>query len=546
MNTQTLTPPSPSQVSLVPDNAPFNVEQRAWLNGFFAGMLGAQSAADRSLGSLPVPGTAQPEMSVEPVEEDTPWHDPAISMDERLKLADGRSHPMKLMAAMAQLDCGSCGYICKSYAEAIASGEEKDFTKCTPGGRETSKMLKQLRASAPKSFVAVTDVKVSKSSSATEPRPTGSYDRTNPYSARLLYSQPLNAPGSGKDTRLVAIDLRGSGITYNAGDALGVYPENCPETVGKIIAALGARGSEDVMGWDDQTTSFYDALIRDFTVTRPSPDLLDLLARCATVDTDRDELINLRDGDEGSGDLEILDLLTRFPSARPAPGDFVATLSPLAPRLYSISSSQRMLPDEVHLTVGAVRYKNSIGRSCKGVASNFLAGRIRAGQTLRVFVQPSHRFGLPVDTNKPIIMVGPGTGIAPFRSFLQDRKATGATGRAWLFFGDHKSETDFLYRDELEEYLLGGTLTRLDTAFSRDGDEKVYVQHRMLQNAAEMWKWLQDGAHFYICGDAKRMAADVDKALRRIIAEAGGLSPDETDNYVAELTRSGRYQRDVY
>jgi sulfite reductase (NADPH) flavoprotein alpha-component len=546
MNTQTLTPPSPSQVSLVPDNAPFNPEQRAWLNGFFAGMLGAQSTTGQSLAAFALPESAQPQASVEPTEEDTPWHDPAITMDERLKLADGRSHPMKLMAAMAQLDCGSCGYICKSYAEAIASGEEKDFTKCTPGGRETSKMLKQLHASAPKSFVAVTDVKVKKSSSATEPRPTGSYDRTNPYSARLLYSQALNAPGSGKDTRLVAIDLRGSGITYNAGDALGVYPENCPETVGKIIAALGARGSEDVMGWDDQTASFYDALVRDFTVTRPSPDLLDLLARCATVDTDRDELISLRDGDEGSGDLEILDLLTRFPSARPAPGDFVATLSPLAPRLYSISSSQRMHPDEVHLTVGAVRYKNSIGRSCKGVASNFLAGRIRAGQTLRVFVQPSHRFGLPVDTNKPIIMVGPGTGVAPFRSFLQDRKATGATGRAWLFFGDHKSETDFLYRNELEEYLLGGTLTRLDTAFSRDGDEKVYVQHRMLQNASEMWKWLQEGAHFYICGDAKRMAADVDKALRHIIAEVGGLSADKTDNYVAELTRSGRYQRDVY
>jgi sulfite reductase (NADPH) flavoprotein alpha-component len=545
MNTQTLTAPSP--VSLVPENAPFNAEQRAWLNGFFAGMLGAQSTAANAVAAFALPDGAHPQATVaEPVEEETPWHDPAIAMDERLTMAADRSHPMKLMAAMAQLDCGSCGYVCKTYAEAIAKGEDKDLTKCTPGGRETQKMLKHLQANAPKVFVAVTDVKVKKSSATAEAKPAGSYDRTNPFSARLLYTTLLNAPGSGKDTRLVAFDLRGSGITYTAGDALGVYPENCPDTVAKIAVALGLRGSEDVMGWDDQPASIFEALLKDFTITRPSPDLLDLLARTATADVERDELVKLRDGDEGTGDLEILDLLTRFPSAKPGPSDFVATLSPLPPRLYSISSSQRMHADEVHLTVGAVRYKNSLGRSCKGVASNFLAERARAGQKVRIFVQPSHRFGLPADTSKPIIMVGPGTGIAPFRSFLQDRKAAGATGKAWLFFGDHKSETDFLYKTELEDYLLGGILTRLDTAFSRDGDDKVYVQHRMLQNADELWRWLQDGAHFYICGDAKRMAADVDKALRKIITEAGGLSPEETDKYVADLTRSGRYQRDVY
>ena len=541
MNTQTLMPPP---ISLVPESAPFNAEQRAWLNGFFAGMLGSQFAAGAGVAPL---ANAASEAVAPPAEaEEMPWHDASLSMDERLKLAEDKPHSRKLMAAMAQLDCGSCGYLCQTYAEAIATGAEKDLTRCTPGGRDTSKMLKQLQANAPKEVVVpVGSVTVKKSATIAEAKGAGIYDRTNPFSARLLRSDALNGPGSGKDTRLVVIDLRGSGITYNAGDALGVYPENCANAVQQIINCLGAKGSEDVMGWDDQITSFHEALTKDFTVTRPSPDLLDLLARCATDPAERESLAALRDSDEGSGDLEILDLLQRHPSAKPAPGDFVATLSPLAPRLYSISSSQRACPDEVHLTVGAVRYANSLGRSCKGVASTFLAERIRPGQRVRVFVQPSHRFGLPAG-DVPIIMVGPGTGIAPFRAFLQDRRATGAIGKSWLFFGDHRSETDFLYRDELQDYLSTGVLSRLDTAFSRDQATKLYVQHRMLEHAAELWAWLQAGAHFYVCGDAKRMAADVDQALRRIVTEAGGLSAEAAAQYLAELTRSGRYQRDVY
>jgi len=203
------------------------------------------------------------------------------------------------------------------------------------------------------------------------------------------------------------------------------------------------------------------------------------------------------------------------------------------------------VPGTVHLTIGTVRYQNSVGRSCKGVASTFLADRVKPGQKIRVFVQPSHRFGLP-EHDKPIIMVGPGTGVAPFRSFLQERDTAKATGKSWLFFGDQKSDSDFLYRQELEAYLGSGTLTRLDTAFSRDSAEKVYVQHRMLQHADELWAWLQEGAHFYVCGDAKRMANDVDKALRQVVAGAGGLSPEEVDAFMSNLGRSGRYQRDVY
>jgi len=462
-------------------------------------------------------------------------------MDERLKMAEGRRYPLQLMAAMAQLDCGSCGYVCKTYAEAIASGADKDLSKCTPGGRDTAKMLKTLQANAPKEAAAP----AAKSSTPAAAKPAGTYDRTNPYIARLISSTSLNGPSSAKDTRHVMINLKGSGIVYKPGDACGVYPENCHDHVEQVLAALGCTGAEEVTGWDDQPTSFRDALHRDFTITRPSPDLLDLLVRTAKDEGESAALANLRDRDDGSGDLEILDLLLQFPSAKPAPSDFVATLSPLAPRLYSISSSLTACPDQVHLTVGTVRYQNSIGRSCKGVASTFLADRVRPGQKVRVFIQPAHRFGLP-EHDKPIIMVGPGTGVAPFRSFLQERHAVKASGKSWLFFGDQKSDCDFLYRQELEEYLGSGTLTRLDTAFSRDSAEKVYVQHRMLQHADELWAWLQEGAHFYVCGDAKRMANDVDKALRQVVAGAGGLSPDEVDAFMSNLSRSGRYQRDVY
>lgn len=475
------------------------------------------------------------------VEEETPWHDPALSMDERLQVAEDKRHPLKLMAAMAQLDCGSCGYLCKTYREAIAAGAEKDLTKGTPGGHETTKMLKVLQASVPKDIAPA----VAKSAQPAAPKSLGSYDRTNPYPARLIGSTPLNGASSAKDTRHIAIYLKGSGVTYRPGDALGVYPENCPDHVERLLAALDVTGAEEVTGWDDQPTSLREALQRDFTITRPSPDLLDLLACKATTPNESEALSQLRDSDDGRGDLEILDLLLRFPSAKPLPGDLVATLSPLVPRLYSISSSQSASPDEVHLTVGTVCYSNSTGRNCKGVASTFLADRLRPGQRVRVFVRPSHRFGLPAG-DRPIIMVGPGTGIAPFRAFLQERHAAKATGKSWLFFGDQKADVDFLYRKELEAFLEAGTLTRLNTAFSRDQTEKLYVQHRMIENAGELWDWLQNGAHFYVCGDAKRMANDVDKALRQLVAQAGKLGPAEVDAFMSDLSRTGRYQRDVY
>jgi sulfite reductase (NADPH) flavoprotein alpha-component len=225
--------------------------------------------------------------------------------------------------------------------------------------------------------------------------------------------------------------------------------------------------------------------------------------------------------------------------------EFVATLMPMSPRLYSISSSPKAYPDEVHLTVGVVEYELA-GRKRKGVASTYLGQRVHQHQPVRVFVQPSHGFAPPADPSVPMIMVGPGTGIAPFRAFLQDRKADGATGKNWLFFGDQHEATDFLYRDELEQFVADGFLHQLSTAFSRDSDQKVYVQNRMLEHAAELWQWLSEGGHFYVCGDAKRMAKDVDAALHTIVAQQGSMNEEDARAFVKQMSENGRYQRDVY
>lgn len=525
---------SATTIPILPESAPFSPPQRAWLNGFFAGLLTEQG----NVATIAPPAPAPPE------EETFPWHDPSLAMEQRLKLAEGKPRERMLMAAMAQLDCGSCGYLCKTYAEAIASGADKDTTKCSPGGKETAKKLKELLAVLPAELVT-------KTISAPGPTHTNApakYDRNNPFPARFVSSAPLNRDGSAKNTRHVIFDLKGSGITYSPGDALGVYADNCPESVQILIELLGAKGAEDVPALDGSHTSLREALTRDYTITRPSSELIDLLARSASTDSDKSKLKELA-GDE-SGDIldayEITDLLLHLRSARPALSDFVSTLSPLRPRLYSISSSQRLFPDEVHLTVGIVSYFNSFGRRCRGVASTCIGERLQPGQKCRIFIQQAHNFSPPTDPDTPMIMVGPGTGVAPFRAFLQERKATGAKGINWLFFGDQRSSTDFLYRQELEQLQAEGVLTRLDTAFSRDQDQKMYVQHRMLENAAEIWSWLEAGACFYVCGDAKRMAKDVDAALEKIITQEGKMSPQQAREFLTNLSRNRRYQRDVY
>ena len=535
-----LRPVVPPAVPVLPDSAPFNAAQRAWLNGFFAGLLGNGAGAATQGPTAPeatapagvtVPAPAAPE-----AEEDHPWHDPALPMAERMKLADGKPRDLAMMAAMAQLDCGACGYQCKTYAEALDRGEEGDATRCSPGGSETAKKLKELLAVMPPAKPANAAKPQAGVRAITAPTAAAkTYDKANPFPARLRESVRLNAHGSEKDTRHVALDLAGSGLTYKPGDALGVYPENCPTLVERLLEGLDASGAEDVAAPDGSTVSLREALLRHYTITRPTRKLF--------------ELLKLRvpdDDDAGPDERQVLDLLMSFEAKHPKPHQFVECLSPLQPRLYSIASSLLAHPDQVHLTVGVVRYVMKRGRGCKGVCSTYLAERVRPGQKVRVFVHPSSRFGLPTSGDTPVIMVGPGTGVAPFRSFLQHRKAARHTGRNWLFFGDQRGRFDFLYEPEMKGYVADGTLTRLDTAFSRDTEHKLYVQHRMIEHATELWGWLTAGGHFYVCGDAKRMAADVDATLRAIVAEQGRMSGADADAYVNEMTKTGRYQRDVY
>ena len=523
------------QAPVLPDTAPFNPAQRAWLNGFFAGLLGAGGAAPAAAGDPAAPVTPEQPAPAPTQAEDFPWHDPALPMAERLKLAEGKPRDLALMAAMAQLDCGACGYACRTYAQALDRGEETDATRCTPGGSETAKKLKELLGTMPAGATAPAEAAAAKPRPAVRPsvRP-GGYGRDNPFPARLRENVRLNLPGSEKDTRHVALDLSGSGLAYKPGDALGVYPENCPALVEHLLEGLDASGAEDVAAPDGSTVSLREALLRHYTVTRPTRKLFELLK------------LRLPDEDAGPDPRQVLDLVMAFEARPPRPNAFVECLAPLQPRLYSISSSLLAYPDQVHLTVGVVRYVAPGGRGCKGVCSTYLAERVRPGQKVRVFVHPSPRFALPADADAPVVMVGPGTGVAPFRAFLQHRKAARHTGRNWLFFGDQRSDYDFLYRGEMLGHVADGTLTRLDTAFSRDGAEKRYVQHRMLENATELWGWLAAGGHFYVCGDARRMAADVDAALRAVVADQGRMSGPDADAYVEEMARAGRYQRDVY
>jgi sulfite reductase (NADPH) flavoprotein alpha-component len=531
------------RVPVIPASAPFTAAQIAWLNGYFAGLFSAAPMTGE--------GNAQPMLEAAPPaaqeDETMPWHDPAMPMDERLIAAAGKPKARILMAAMAQLDCGACGYLCQTYAEAIASGDEKDLTRCAPGGKETSRKLKQLLVELSVGGQRVVEPVARTNRTANREAKAG-HDRANPFPARLLKSQPLNKPGSSKDTRFIAFDLKGSGLTYNVGDSLGVFPQNCPDSVQWILERIDASGAEEVTAPDSSKVNLMDALQKHFQITTPTESLIELLASKAT-DAAHAQALNAMLAEDGTGipeGHEIVDLLTQYPSARPTISEFLAVLRPLQPRLYSISSSQRAHPDEVHLTVGVVRYANARQRQCKGVASTFLAERLRPGQKVRVFVQQSHGFHVPAHGDTPMIMVGPGTGVAPFRAFLEERKATQARGRNWLFFGDQRGDFDFLYQDELDGHLHSGLLTHLDTAFSRDQSEKIYVQHRMLQRGREIWDWLKAGAHFYVCGDAKKMALDVDNALRQIVSEQGGMTLDAAKAFLASLTKEKRYQRDVY
>ena len=372
------------------------------------------------------------------------------------------------------------------------------------------------------------------------------FSKTNPYPAPVLVNSNLNGEGSAKETRHIEIDLSDSGLSYEPGDALGVYPQNNPAYVDELLAALKMDGAQSVTV-AKESLSLRDAFINRLDITALSRVLMEKYAELVnSVDLktllDDDHKEEFKDYLWGR---ELLDLVEDYPPSEISPADLVGILRKMPARLYSIASSLEAHNNQVHLLVGAVRY-HSFDRDREGVCSTFLAGRVNIGETLSVYVQQNKNFRMPEDSDTPLIMIGPGTGLAPFRAFIEERQATGAKGKNWLYFGDQHRKSDYLYASDWEQMLADGVLTKLDLAFSRDQADKIYVQTLMMKNSTELYQWLEEGAYFYVCGDAERMAKDVNQALLDIIAKEGGKTSEEAEAYLESLRVAKRYQRDVY
>lgn len=579
-----------STVPVIPENAPFTADQRAWLNGFFAGIFSRAATAPAGAGPAAAPaltpltilfgsqtGTAEGLARKAAKEAGKRGFAPAIldmaavgldrlASEKNLLVitstyGDGEppDNAKALHAALqtatgptlANLRYSVCALGDTNYAQFCRSGKDFDTwleklgaTRTTPrtdcdldyDAPFTAWLDAALGAFGPGPGPATAnDTTTAPASGVTPTEPA--FSRQNPFPAAVLAVRCLNAPGSAKEVNHVEFSLEGSNLAYEAGDALGVVPHNCPELVEELLAALGYDGEEAVPAPDGTTTSLRHALRVHYDLAKPTDGFNARFSAPASA--------------AGGAAVataalpHVLDIVLARPETRPAPAEFVTLLRRIQPRLYSISSSPRAHPGQVHLTVGAVRY-DLAGRPRKGVCSTFLAERALAAGKVGVFVHRNPAFRLPADGTTPVIMVGPGTGIAPFRAFLEDRQAAGAPGRNWLFFGDQRESTDFLYRDELTALHQAGVLTRLDLAWSRDQSAKVYVQNRLLEHAGDLFAWLEAGAHFYVCGDAARMAKDVDAALHRLVATAGGKSPEDAVAYVQSLRAAKRYQRDVY
>ncbi|MED3972499.1 assimilatory sulfite reductase (NADPH) flavoprotein subunit [Priestia megaterium] len=381
---------------------------------------------------------------------------------------------------------------------------------------------------------------------AEAPAGTSPYSRTNPFKAEVLENLNLNGRGSNKETRHLELSLEGSGLTYEPGDSLGIYPENDPELVDLLLNEFKWDASENVtVNKEGETRPLREALISNFEITVLTKPLLKQAAELTGNDKLKALVENREELKAYTQGRDVIDLVRDFGPWNVSAQEFVAILRKMPARLYSIASSLSANPDEVHLTIGAVRYE-AHGRERKGVCSVLCSERLQPGDTIPVYLQSNKNFKLPQDQETPIIMVGPGTGVAPFRSFMQEREETGAKGKSWMFFGDQHFVTDFLYQTEWQKWLKDGVLTKMDVAFSRDTEEKVYVQKRMLEHSKELFQWLEEGASFYVCGDKTNMARDVHNTLVEIIETEGKMSREQAEGYLAEMKKQKRYQRDVY
>ena len=572
-------------IPFIPDTAPFTAEQRQWLNGFLAGMFSGAAPAISAEPKEPLlvlygsqTGTAEilakktakeaekrgfaPKVVCMEKHESVVWEKESNVLVITSTYGEG-DPPDNAQAFWSWLTADTAPRLEHVNYSVLALGDTNYEAFCEFGKKCDARLAALGAKCAVERRDCDTDYEApytewtesalaALGKNVTQPVPavlnalTGEtrvplsdgYSRKNPFPAKLPTNRLLTAAGSQKEVRHFELTLTDSGLTYEVGDALGIFPTNSPLVVETVLKALGCDGEEAVaIGTEEVPLRL--ALAKHFDLTKPTNELLAAAAtRAPEFDSIFADKVALKPWLHGREVSDVLALLSQpF-----TPAELIPLLRKIAPRLYSISSSPKAHPGEVHLTVGIVRYE-SHGLARGGVCSTFLADR--AGD-VPVFVQPSHGFKLPASGDTPIIMVGPGTGIAPFRAFVEERIAVGAKGKNWLFFGDQRRATDFLYEETLIGWLRDGHLAHLDLAFSRDQAEKIYVQHRMAEQAAELWKWLESGAHFYVCGDALRMAKDVDAALHKAIETAGGKSAEEATAYVAKLKADKRYQRDVY
>lgn len=373
---------------------------------------------------------------------------------------------------------------------------------------------------------------------------TALYSRKNPYKAEVLENINLNGRGSNKETRHLELSIEGSNFQFEPGDSIGIYPQNDRQLVRTIIEEMNWK-SDDLIYMKDEEKTIEDALLNHYEITVLTKQLLKQICERWNIKPLHDLLNNEKQLKQYIQHHDLLDLVRDFSIKEISPQDFIPLLRKMPARLYSIASSWKANPDEVHLTIGAVRY-HAGGRDRKGVCSVYCAERVNVGDTLDIYVHKNPNFRLPSDPSTPIIMVGPGTGVAPFRSFLEEREELGAEGKSWFFFGDQHYVTDFLYQVEWQRWLKEGVLTKMDVAFSRDSDKKIYVQHRMLEHRKELFEWIEEGAFIYVCGDEKNMAKDVHQTILHIIQQEGNVSLEEAENYLKQMQQDKRYQRDVY
>jgi sulfite reductase (NADPH) flavoprotein alpha-component len=564
----------------LPQNAPFTLEHRAWLNGWIAGILssrveGGASAAVAATQPVTIlfgtqTGTAEGlAKKLSRQLQGNGYAPTVLGMDayakadlatcERLLIitstygeGDPPDHAMAFWqwlasdaaVSLAHMKFSVLGLGDTNYEKFCAFGKAVDSRLAALGAtRITDRVDCDVDYDAP--FATWSGLVCAPVSGATElpPSTTTSSEepaqsigtKANPYAAHLTANHLLTSARAAKETRHFEINI--NGLQYEPGDAIGIVPANSADLV-EAILQHGHWQSDDELR---------HALLHQHDITNPSRDLLQAIAARAS----NEELRTLLDPARSTElktwlyGRDVLDLLQLLSANELSSTDFTPLLKKLQPRLYSIASSLKATPNHVHLTIAQVRYE-SHGRQRNGVCSTFLADRVQTDTPVPVFIQPSHGFKLPTDDAKPVIMIGPGTGVAPFRSFLQERQATGAKGKNWLFFGEQSRKQSYFYKDEWADMMKAGTLTRLDTAFSRDQEQKIYVQHRMTENGAELYRWLEDGAHFYVCGDASRMAKDVDAALHQLIEQHGNKSTDDAKAYVAAMKETKRYARDVY